>query len=212
MKIAEPKLHKYLAPLNISSLDGEQDTVNGSLVDTQIITASLPHFSIIGSRIVKSDFTRSNFEGLSLDNVAIESCTILTGRFTNSSWHTTKIINSRCSGIQLDMSTLKNVVFIGCKLDLANFRYAKMTNVIFEECVIDDMDLYGSILKNIDFIDCKINNLELQNSKLKNVDFRKSEFVRIKISTDLKGAIISTQQLIFLSPQLAHHAGIVVED
>ncbi len=84
--------------------------------------------------------------------------------------------------------------------------------MLFDSCVIDEMDLYSSELKNVRFVNCLVDKLELQNTKMQKVDFRESTFVQIKRSADLKGAIITTEQLIFLSPQLAQQSGIIVDD
>lgn len=208
----KPTISKKLSPLSLSSLDGDVDTITDASIENETISASLINFSIIKSRIAKSDFAHSNFERLNLDNVIIENCIMLAGAFSESSWHTTAITGSLCSGIQLDKSILKNVRFTGCKLDVANFRYAKMTNIIFDSCVIDSMDFYNAELKNVQFIDCEINDLELQSSKLRNVDFRESKFIQVKRVADLKGAKITTEQVIFLSSQLANQAGIIVDD
>lgn len=212
MKILEPSLPKSLAPLNLSSISDETESIEDSSLDNLVIDISHRNFSITRSLINKSDFTASDLEGLGLDNVIVKNCTITAGKFSEASWHTVLVSNSRCSGIQLDRSTLKNVTFRGCKLDIANLRYARLTNVLFDSCVIDEMDLYNAELKNVRFVNCEINNLELQNTKMKNVDLRESTLIRVKRVADLKGALITSEQLIFLSPQLAQQSGITVED
>jgi uncharacterized protein YjbI with pentapeptide repeats len=212
MKFTSPSLPQSLAPLDNELLSNDVETVTGVLIGNAEITITSRHLSITDSRITKSDLSRAELPGLDLHNVIIEHCTMTAGKYSESSWHTVTLDTTRCSGIQLDRSTLKNVTFRGCKLDVANFRYAKLSNVVFEDCIIDEADFYGASIKNVRFSSCPINNLELQKTALVKVDFRDSTLIRVKRSSDLKGAIITNEQLVFLSPQLAQQSGIIIED
>ena len=212
MKIVRPALAPALTKLGASMLDSDTETIQGASLEALHIDIANRNLAIVGSSIKQCDFTSSDLERLSLDNVVVQNCIMTAGKVSEASWHTTTVQNSRCSGVQLDKSTLKNVTFTGCKLDIANFRYAKLTNVVFDGCVIDELDFYGATMNDVKFVDCDTNGIELQNTHMHRVDFRESNFVRIKRATDLQGATISTQQLMFLSRQLAAQAGIVVGD
>ncbi len=214
MKLVEPLVKKELELVaDLSVFDDDIDSLEAVLIDgVSFVGFSLQGLTITGSRIVKSDFSSAKLEGLGFENVVVESCAMLAARFHEASWHTTTVTNSRCSGVQLDQSTLKNVAFRGCKLDMANFRYAKLNNVIFEDCVVNEMDFGSAELKNVTFAGCAIDGIDFTHAKLQNVDLRGSMLAKIKRPSDLKGVIITSEQLIYLAPQLAHEAGIKVED
>lgn len=120
--------------------------------------------------------------------------------------------NSRCSGLQLQQSTLKDVTFTGSKLNLTNFRFSKLSNVLFEDCILDETDFYMAELKNVSFENCTIDKPEFSSTKFKNVDLRTSVLTNISGINSFSGVIIDSTQLISLAPELAHELNITVKD
>lgn len=214
MKLLTPLIGNDLEVIDdLAVYDNDTDSFSEVLFDSVSFAEFTPkNLAVAGSRFVKADFSNAQLEGLGFENVVANDCMMLTANFGEASWHTTEVINSRCSGVQLHEATLKNVTFRGCKLDMANFRQAKLTNVVFDGCVVTDMDFGSAELKNVEFIDCDIDGIDFTHATLRSVDFRESRLVKVKRPSDLKGAIITSQQLIYLAPQLAHEAGIKVED
>jgi uncharacterized protein YjbI with pentapeptide repeats len=168
--------------------------------------------SIEDASVEKTNFSSIEIKSFGIKNATLTNCDMTAAKFPDASWHVTELQDSRCSGMQLDKGTFKDVVFKGCKLDLVNFRFAKLTNVIFDSCVIDEMDFYGAELKNMKFIDCAINGVVFTSSRLHNVDFTEAQIVGIKGISSLKGATINNEQLIYLAPYLASEFGIKVSE
>jgi uncharacterized protein YjbI with pentapeptide repeats len=110
------------------------------------------------------------------------------------------------------MCSIQDVVFKGCKLDLVNFRFAKLKNVIFRDCLVSDTDFYNAELTNVRFDKCNIEKIELSGTKNKNLDLRSSQLGSIHGSGSLKGAIIDQMQLMQLAPYLAQEIGLTIKD
>lgn len=214
MKILTPLVKKELEIIDdLSVLDDDTDSLEMVCIEGVGFAEFAPrNLTVTGSRIVKSDLSSAQLEGLDFENVVVEDSVMLAANFGEASWYRATIANSRCSGVGLDRSTLKNVTFRGCKLDMANFRYARLSSVVFDGCVVNDMDFGSAELKNVVFTGCLVDGIDFTRAKLQNVDFRESTLVRVKRPSDLKGAVITSQQLIFLAPYLAHEAGMKVED
>lgn len=164
------------------------------------------------TKLVKCSLVQTIVEKLQLQDCVIESCNLTAGHFAEASWHVVNLINTRASGMQLQNSLLKHVIFKNCKLDVVNLRFAKLENVVFESCVVTDLDLYKSQLKNVQFIDCDLIGLEFSEAHLQNVDLTRSRLVSIKGLRGLKGATISSEQLMQLAPALAQEIGLLVQE
>lgn len=188
--VTKPKLTGELQQADSFTLKPEFDETLLSNVEAE--SADIAKVSIIDSRV--------------------EKCNLSAAKVTESLWQRVEVVDSRMSGIDWYDSILKDVVFVNCKLDLANFRATKFKNVIFKECVLVAADLQGAQLTNVIFESCEINEMDANGCKLNNVDLRSSTFTVIKGTSALKGAIMSRQQLIMLAPVFANEVGIKIED
>ena len=103
-------------------------------------------------------------------------------------------------------------MFKDCKLDFTNFRYAKLQGVLFDSCQIDDIDFYGANLTNVAFDHCMIEKIDVRDATLKNVDFCSSDIGTIRGITHMRGASVSSLQLVSLAPYMARDLGIIVKD
>lgn len=164
------------------------------------------------SLIETTDLSQSTIESFSTRDCLFRDCDLTACSFASSGWHAVEVAGSRCSGIQLQSSTLKNVRFKGCKLDMANFRFAQLTNVIFEDCIITEMDFYNAKLKDVVFSGCDIEDVEFSGATLKNVDLTESYIVSLKGVQSLKGASLTHPQLISLAPYFADALGITIKN
>lgn len=168
-------------------------------------------FSVNESRLKKLNATSAKLEKTSFLDAELLHCDLIAISLAESSWQRVLIKSSRCSGMQLQTSTLKNVTFDDCKLNLANFRFSKLTNVRFKDCLLDEADFYAAVLKNVEFQNCVMNKTEFSGSELKVVDFRTSDIVNIANISSLAGASIDYVQLIGIAPKLAAELKIKVQ-
>lgn len=213
MKILNPDIPGGLTPITSTDILHRERRVSGGLIETiDLAGQKLKNISIHESKITKSDLSQTMIENLKVQDCIIEDCNLTASVFTESNWHTAHMLKARASGIKLQSSVIKNVLFKNCKLDFANFRLARLENVIFEDCVINELDFYNAVLKNVDFVNSAVEDVEFSEAKLQNVNLTRSQIISIKGLRGLKGAAVSQVQLIQLLPYLAHQIGLIIKD
>ncbi len=214
MKITAPQLSNDLPVLsNLKQLIKRDETLSSAIIsDEDISQLTVKSFAATELRLQKVNVTQARLERTSFSDVEFVNCALIASEFPDSSWRRVAVKGSRCSGLQLQTSTLKDVTFNDCKLNLANFRFSKLTNVCFKDCILDQADFYQSELKNVAFLNCVLDKAEFSASKLKQVDFRSSEITGILGIKSLAGAIIDSAQLMALAPILANELMIEVKD
>jgi uncharacterized protein YjbI with pentapeptide repeats len=122
------------------------------------------------------------------------------------------VLASALAGAQVFGSVLRRVTFSGCKLDSVNFRAATLTEVTFDHCVLRDVDFADAELTRCSFPGSGLTRTDLSRVQMDRTDLRGAD-LGIKIdSQSLRGAIISTGQLVALAPVLAETMGVIVSD
>lgn len=214
MKISLPKLPSPLPHLSDSqnNLHADEGLRSVEAPFCEILDAHIPSAEIDSCLLRNADFTGAHLEKVSVNNTVYEKSVFDACDFTDSGWLQTSIVDTRCYGVQFQLSTLKHVTFRNCQLSLANFRYAKLTNVQLEDCVIVDADFHGAQLVNVSFVNCSLDNCTFSDTTLRRVDFTESRIGTIHGISRMKGIIINSSQLVSLAPFMAHELGITVED
>jgi uncharacterized protein YjbI with pentapeptide repeats len=85
--------------------------------------------------------------------------------------------------------------------------------VTFTDCVLRDTDFAEATLRRVSFSGTRLDGITLHGSKLLDVDLRGATTLDLTAGIDaLKGATVSTPQLLDLAPAFARAAGITVRD
>jgi uncharacterized protein YjbI with pentapeptide repeats len=92
-------------------------------------------------------------------------------------------------------------------LDLAG---AHLEDVIFEGCEIGGLDVRSARLHAVAFIDCTIDELNVAGAALAKVDLSGARMRSLVGVESLRGAIVSSEQLVDLAPILAAQLGLEV--
>lgn len=214
MKILQPKLSSALKRVSdLRTLIQEDESLSELLIeDADISTIKAKSVELSESKVISSNFSELNVERMQVRECVFKNSDLSASVLGKSSWHVAEMAGCRCSGMQLQESLMKNVVFRSSKLDIVNFRFAKLENVLFDSCVINGMDFYKAKLKNVVFENCIFENVEFSESQLVSVDMTKSTFASIKGLRYLKGAVINYSQLMQLAPAMANEIGVIVKD
>jgi uncharacterized protein YjbI with pentapeptide repeats len=131
---------------------------------------------------------------------------------TGSTIRRTHISGVRASGIIVAETEGKDISISSSKLDLANFRFATWSRVEFKNCSFKDADFAASKLADVVFSNCELSGCDFSGATLTRVDLRTSLLGDLKGASGLKGATITSGQLMGLAPVLALHIGIIVRD
>lgn len=214
MRVSPPQIAKELDKLeHLNKLMESDKTLTCAILRYEDISnIIIKSFNANEIRLEKVNATEAKLEKTGFSDVEILSCTLIASSLPESSWRRVFVKESRCSGLQLQTSTLKDVTFSDRKLNLANFRLSKLKDVHFKNCVLDEADFYAALLENVNFTNCSLIKTEFSTSKLMNVDLRTSDLSGILGIGSLAGATIDSIQLALLAPQLAYQLKLVVKD
>jgi uncharacterized protein YjbI with pentapeptide repeats len=122
-----------------------------------------------------------------------------------------ELLGCRATGLQLGESTIKDVSFQNCKLNMVSFRKCKLTRVVFENCILDDADFNDAVLTDVLFTKCELNRTEFSGSKSFRVDMTRSSLLTIRGVKSLRNVRISSEQMMDLAPLLCAEIGLVLD-
>jgi uncharacterized protein YjbI with pentapeptide repeats len=169
------------------------------------------------ARFLECAFTQVTLDGGTLrrsrlSDVWLHEARLVATDLAESEWLDVTFLDSVLAGIQVYGAELRRAVFRGCKLDSVNFREATLADVRFDNCVLRGVDFAAAELVRVSFPGCRLTEVELTGATLTQVDLRGAELSITGGHESLRGAIISTTQLIDLAPALTESLGITVDD
>jgi uncharacterized protein YjbI with pentapeptide repeats len=188
---------------------GEYDTVRfseltfdqPSAANAKFLDCAFAQVSFQGGYLRRSRFSDVWFRDVRLTSVDL----------AETSWLEATIIGAVVAGVSAYGAQLRKVAFHGCKLDSVNFRGAALTEVTFDECLLRHVDFAGATLTKAVFTNSQLSKCDFTGVTLRQVDLRGAE-LGITIGPDsLRGAIITTAQLIDIAPLIAENLGIIVD-
>ena len=202
------QLRPYTGPL---AVEGDYDTVHMDRLTFEDDRAN-------GSRFLESAVTDCVFAGTNLRRARLNdlwaSGTRFTGcTFAESNWLDSTLTGCSLAGVEAFESVLRRVVFRHCKLDSVNLRSAALHEVVFEDCVLRDVDFGEARLNGVTFPGSRLERARFGRATLKKTDLRGALTIDLADGCEsLRGALISSTQLLDLAPALAQTLGIIVKD
>ncbi|HUD10899.1 MAG TPA: pentapeptide repeat-containing protein [Candidatus Saccharimonadia bacterium] len=163
-------------------------------------------------RFVEPDMTSAKLREGGWADVAVDGGLLAGTDLTGSTLRRVTLGRARASGLIVAETEAKEIQITGCKLDLSNFRFSKWSHVLFSGCDLTDADFAGASFRDVSFQDCDLVGCDFSGAHLTRVDLRTSRLDNPKGVAGLKGAQITSGQLMQLSPVLAHAMGIEVND
>jgi uncharacterized protein YjbI with pentapeptide repeats len=169
-----------------------------------------PSFDAV--RFTEPDMTSTSLREGGWADVEIIGGLLAAADLTGSTIRRVRIRGVRASGLIVAETEGKDITIGASKLDLANFRFANWSRIEFNNCSFLDADFAGSKFTDIVFSDCDLSGCDFSGAALTRVDLRSSTLSDISGPSGLKGATITTGQLMALAPLLASYVGIIVRD
>jgi len=154
----------------------------------------------------------AKLERFSITDAELRGCDLSAAQCPHASILRTHIKGGRLTGIDLSRSMIRDVVFEGCKLDMANFRYATLERVSFVDCMLTETDFQAAELSIVSFATSTLDRVEFGHCRLKDCDVRTSQLLAVRGWQYLKGLSVDSTQLIAIAPQLALELGIIIKD
>jgi uncharacterized protein YjbI with pentapeptide repeats len=170
-----------------------------------------------GSGFLECAFTQVSVQDGKLrrarfSDVLLRDVRLIATSLAETGWADVTFDSCVAAGVEAFGARLRRVTLRGCKLDSVNFRDAQLTDVTFENCVLQDVDFGGAALTRTSFPGCRLSRTDFSRVRLDTVDLRGAELGLIIDPPALRGAIVTTAQLLDMAPLLASSLGIVVDD
>jgi uncharacterized protein YjbI with pentapeptide repeats len=127
-------------------------------------------------------------------------------------WTDVAFVGCVAAGAELFGAELRRVTLRGCKLDSVNLRGAELTEVTFHNCDLRDVDFAGATLTRASFPGSRLARTDFTRVTMDATDLRGAELGIVIDSNSLRGAILSTAQLVHVAPVLAQTLGITISD
>jgi uncharacterized protein YjbI with pentapeptide repeats len=169
------------------------------------------------ARFLECAFSKVSISGGTMPRASLRDVWMRDVRLTGtsvaeSSWLDVTVLASALAGVQLYGSELRRVAFSGCKLDSVNFRGARLDSVTFDRCVLRDVDFADAELTGCAFGGSDLTRTDFSRTRMDRTDLRNADLGIIIDAQSLRGAIISSGQLVALAPALAQSMGVIVSD
>jgi uncharacterized protein YjbI with pentapeptide repeats len=211
-ELAELPYASYLRPFEGQlEPEGDYECVQVSGDDIHDVEAGHARFS--ESVFTSVAINRGSLRYARFADVWVRNVRWVGTELSDSSWQDAQLIEGTMAGVELGGSNLRRVGFEGCKFDSVNFRRAKFRDVSFVDCVLRHTDFGDAELTNVTFPGSVLQGLLLNQARLKKFDLRGAVSLGIADGIDaLRGATISSSQLMDLAPDFARAIGINVVD
>ena len=170
-----------------------------------------------GSRFLECAFTRVSIQEGQLrraqfTDVWLRDVRLVSTILAESGWVGAEITGSVAAGVEAFAARLRRVSLRGCKLDSVNLRDAVLAEVTFDNCVLSDVDFSGATLTKTVFRDSRLTRTNFTRAAMDEVNLRGAELGITVNPACLRGAIVTTAQLMELAPLLAEGMGLIVAD
>lgn len=218
MRNTKPKFIPPQVPTLPAQLDMWSDDLAPELdLDLEDCAVQDEDFSVVQRLFADGcKFTRVQLAGTVLEKCQLSECILsrieAAGmRASDAAWLRVATRDSRLTGADLGTAFLEDCVFKNVKFDEAGLRFATLKRVRFEDCVLRGADFSGAKLSNVTFSGCELEGANFDNAACKAVDLRGEVLTGVKGVLGLKGATISSDQLVQLAPLLAADLGLDVD-
>lgn len=173
--------------------------------------AATERFEAESCRFIGVQFAGAAFKKFQLSDSVIMRSESAAAHAPKAAWLRVVVKDSRLTGADFGEATFEDCVFENAKIDESGFRFATFKRVRFENCVLRNADFSSAKLTNVSFSGCDLEGTNFDNASCKSVNLRGENLSAIKGIHGLKGATISSEQLIQLAPILAAELGLDVD-
>lgn len=78
----------------------------------------------------------------------------------------------RLTGIRFFEAFLRDLTFVGCRMDLASLGSCRLQQVSFEDCVLAQTDFLESELQSVRFHSCDLSEADFRGARLQRCELR----------------------------------------
>jgi len=199
-----------LAPLAAADLAAHGDYDAVLVADANLAGLHLDGVSFLASHLDRCGLDEASLRRGRLAECLLTEIHAVSLDLADAAWRETLVVDPRIGALSAPGCSWDNIRIRGGKLDFVNLSGAKLTDVVLERCVIGELDLGQAQVQRLRFDGVKLGVLDCAGARLVDVDFTGAEIGVVRGVDGLRGATISTTQLLDLAPLLAVHLGVRV--
>jgi uncharacterized protein YjbI with pentapeptide repeats len=209
--------HDVIAPRDLSEgLDATDllpgDALEGRAVgDLDVVGRDLTELDVEECSIGVLRADGADLRGLRVRDSTIGVVDSPVFRAPRSTWRGVRVDAGRIGSAELYDSALDDVRIVGAKLGFVNLRATTLRDVTFQDCVIDELDLGSADAERVAFPGCTIRELTAPGARFRDVDMRGASLDGITDAAQLRGAVLSPDQVAFMAEAFARAAGVIVD-
>jgi uncharacterized protein YjbI with pentapeptide repeats len=172
--------------------------------------ADLTHIEVVGSRL-----ERLNIAFADASHTVLRDCVVNGGDAANLTARSASLTRIsfdgvRMTGVQLIDCVLVDVTFHEVKLDLAALRFTKFRKVEFRDCNLTRADFANADLRGARFVRCDLSGAQFSHAQAEGARFENCWLEGVGGVAHLRGASVSSDDLVSLSRVLAAALGIEI--
>ncbi|MGH3309351.1 MAG: pentapeptide repeat-containing protein [Streptomyces sp.] len=189
--------------------DGDYDGVGFEDVDLGGTDAAGATFLDCG--MYRCSLAEAGWGRVRLIDSVLEGVTGVGADLSGAEIRDVELLDARLGGTQVHGARLSRVLVRGGKIDFLNLRQATLRDVTFENCVLVEPDFSGATLERVAFPGSVVRGADFTQATLAEVDLREAAELEIAAGVGrLRGAVISSAQLMDLAPVFAAEIGVRV--
>ena len=174
--------------------------------------ADAAHAAITECAVIEASVERWELTGATLVDVDVRELRATTFAARSARLRRVRIVGGRIGTLDLADADLDEVELRGVRIDYVSLAAARVSDLLIAETTIGSLDMPNATIARMAFIDCRADEVDSRGLRAKDLDLRGLEAVSYLDPASLHGASLSSRQVEYLAPALAHALGIRVVD
>lgn len=160
-----------------------------------------------GARILELDLDRPELVDLRFDECDLSGVVAKDFVMRRVAMRRTRLRGVSFANGQYDDGLLED-----CTTDELSMRFTRLRNVTFRRCDLSGADFYSAIFEHVTLDSCSLRGARFNAATVKCLEISGCDMTGLTGAHDLKGAVMSLDDLQTLAPSLAREAGIELTD
>jgi uncharacterized protein YjbI with pentapeptide repeats len=209
--VIAPRLPTELVEITIEQLESD-DTFEEAVITGSALATDAEYVELTSARVSNVAFTASVFQNLSFVDVLVEDSEFSGVSFEDSTMTRVEFRQCRLTGMSAPGLKARDVRFVHCKIDSANFHMSNWERCEFVDCELEGAEFNAATLTATRFRDCQMNRSEFSRATFNDVAFHGSTLDVIGGADGMRGAVIGSGQVAALATSVFSALGIKVND
>ena len=158
------------------------------------------------------DFSGACLRGLEITDATLRTCNLANVTALKASLSRCAFTGCRMTGFALADSTVEDVRFSDCLVDLAAFGFTRLRRVIFDGCVLRDADFGDARFEFVRFHRCEMQSARFTGARFTKSEMRGCALDGVQGIEALRGVAMDWSDIVGLAGEMAGALGIHVID